>query len=365
MTLGEDGKIPADVMEAASAWFLRVEEDFEEDGTPDAQGRDRLKAELDAWLAADEAHRRAWQLAQRAWSTAGDVLAGAEAAGTPATEQELGEAAPRPPLKTPGGDSQSARVRTSAGVRTPAAWMRRTARPRIAIPAAAAVLLFYFLAPTFSLWMRSDFQTATAETRSLSLDDGSQIVMGAESAVARDLSGDRREIVLLHGEAWFEVAHDETRPFIVTAGDMRITVIGTAFDVAMTDRTFAVALARGSVAVERPGKTPLKKTLESGQRLAIDRKDGAVLITDVDPAFMGGWRSGRLIVQGARLADVVDRVDRYYPGTITLIGWSVADRRVTGVFDLENPHKALRSLVNLYGLSVRKLTPWNTVVSGE
>lgn len=353
MTLGEENKIPADVMAAASAWFLRLEEDFEEDGAPDAAGRDRLRAELDAWLAADEAHRRAWALARRAWSLAGEVPAGAEAADTPATEEGRGE------TKLPSGARQSARPRT------PAAWMRRAATPKFAIPAAAAVLLLCMLVPTLSLWMRSDFQTATAETRNLYLDDGSHIVVGAESAVARDFSGERREFALLRGEAWFQVAHDAARPFIVTAGGMTITVTGTAFDVAMTDRTVAVALARGSVEVERPGKTPLKKTLEPGQRLAIDRKDGAVLITDVDPALMGGWRSGRLIVHGARLSDVVDAVDRYYPGTITLIGRSVADRRVTGVFDLENPHKALRSLVSPYGVSVLKVTPWNTIVSGE
>ena len=347
MTLAEDDKIPADVREAASAWFLRLEEDFEVDGVLDAEGRDRLRAELDAWLAADEAHRRAWALAQHAWSLAGEVPAGAEAADPP------------PRLKTP------LAARQSAEPRTPAAWIRRAATAKCAIPAVAAVLLLWMLAPALSLWMRSDFQTATAETRSLSLDDGSLIVMGAESAVARDFSGGRREVALLRGEAWFQVAHDAARPFIVTAGDMTITVTGTAFDVAMTDRTVAVALARGSVAVERPGTTPLEKTLEPGQRLAIDRQDGAVLITDVDPVLMGGWRSGRLIVHGARLADVVDAVDRYHPGTITLIGRSVADRRVTGVFDLANPEKALRSLVSPYGVSVRKVTPWNTVVSGD
>ncbi len=355
MTLGEDDKIPAEVMETASAWFLRLEEDE----TPDAEGHDRLKAELDAWLAADEAHRRAWELAQRAWFLAGDIPAAAEAVNTPTTEEGRGETDRQPPLKTPLG------ARQSAEPRPPPSWMRQAATPKFAVPAAAAVLLLCLLAPTLSLWMRSDLQTATAETRSLSLDDGSHIVMGAESAVAHDFSDDRREIALLHGEAWFEVARNEIRPFIVTAGDTTITVTGTAFNVAMTDRTIAVALARGSVEVERPGKTPLKTTLEPGQRLAIDRKDGAVLITDVDPALMGSWRSGRLIVHGARLSDVVNTVNRYHPGTITLIGWSVADRRVTGVFDLENPQKALRSLVSPYGVSVRKLTPWNTIVSGE
>ena len=355
MTLGDDDRIPADVMEAASAWFMR----FEEDQAHDAEEHDRLKAELDAWLAADETHRRAWGLAQRAWSLAGDVPVGADVVNMPTVEGVREGTAPLAHRKTPLG------TRRSTQPRIPRAWMRQATTAKFAIPAAAAVLLLFMLAPSLTLWIRSDFQTATAETRNLSLDDGSHIVVGAESAVARDFSGDRREVALLRGEAWFEVAHDETRPFVVTAGDVTITVTGTAFDVTMTDRTIAIALARGSVAVKRSGKASLKKTLEPGQRLAIDRKDGTVLITNVDPDLMGGWRSGRLIVHGARLADVVDRIDRYHPGTITLIGRSIAERRVTGVFDLANPEKALRSLVSPYGVSVRRLTPWNTIVSSQ
>ena len=149
------------------------------------------------------------------------------------------------------------------------------------------------------------------------------------------------------------------------AGKIRCQIVSLPAVGKSESCTAKISIARGSVEVERPGKTPLEKTLEPGQRLAIDRKDGAVLMTDVDPALMGGWRSGRLIVHGARLSDVVDAVDRYHPGTITLIGRSVADRRVTGVFDLENPQKALRSLASLYRVSVRKVTPWNTIVSGD
>ena len=354
MTLGEgeNDKIPADVMEAASAWLLRFEEDFEEDEASNVQEHQRLKAELGAWLAADEAHRLAWELAQRAWSVAEDVRAETDVVNTSTIWQKH----PPPHSKTPLAAGQSAKTQRLA------AWIRRAGTSELAVPAILAMFLLFMLAPTFPLWIQSDFRTSTAATRSFSLDDGSQIVMGAESAVARDFSGERREVALLRGEVWFEVARDQTRPFIITVGAMTISVTGTAFNVAMTDRTIAIALASGSVVIERAGKTPLQKTLKPGQRLAIDREDGAMRITSVDPALMGGWRSGQLIVHGARLADVVDTIDRYYHGAITLIGRSVANRRVTGVFDLDNPEKALKSLVSPYGASTRKLTPWHTVV---
>ena len=329
MTLEADGKIPVDVpidvMETASAWFLRFEE------REDAEAPEALKAEFAAWLAADETHRRAWELARRAWSVAG------EAAASPAV-----------PI-------HSQELRRSTGM----------IRMKYAIPAVAvavAILLFIFT-PTLSVWLRSDVQTATAETRNLSLEDGSQIVIGADSAVARDFSGDRRQVALLRGEAWFKIARDAARSFIVTAGDTTITVTGTDFGVTMTERTLSVALARGSVDIDRPG-TP-KQTLHPGHHLSLDRETGSPRITKADPALMGGWRSGRLIVHGALLSDVVETIDRYYPGTITLIGRSVAKKRVTGVFNLETPEKALRSLVSPYGVSVRNLTPWTAVISGQ
>ena len=321
MTLA-DGKIPVDVMETAAAWLLRFEE-------PRAEAPEALKAEFAAWLAADETHRHAWELAQRAWSVAG------EAAISPAISTNAGK----------------------AGQRTGMIKMR------YAIPAIAAALLLFIFTPTLSVWLRSDVQTATAETRNLSLEDGSQIVVGADSAVTHDFSGDRRRVVLLRGAAWFKIARDAARPFIVTAGDMTVTVTGTDFGVTMTEHTLSVALARGSVEVDRPG--PPKQTLHPGHHLSLDRETGSPRITKADPALMGRWRSGQLIVHCALLSDVVETIDRYYPGTITLIGRSVAEKRVTGVFNLTTPEKALRSLVSPYGVSVRNLTPWTAVIRGQ
>lgn len=327
MTLKANGKIPVDVpvdvMETASAWFLR----FEERG--DAQAPEALKAEFAVWLAADETHRHAWELAQRAWSVAGEAAA------------------------SPAFSTGSRHARRPTGM----------IRMRYAIPAVAAAVLLFILTPTLSVWLRSDVQTATAETRTLLLEDGSQIVVGADSAVAHDFTSDRHRVTLLRGAAWFTIARDAARPFIVTAGDMTVTVTGTDFGVTMTQHTLSVALAQGSVEIDRPG-TP-KKTLHPGHHLSLDRETGSPRITRADPALMGRWRSGQLIVHGALLSDVVETIDRYYPGTITLIGRSVAEKRVTGVFNLTTPEKALRSLVSPYGVSVRNLTPWTAVISGQ
>ena len=66
MTPTADDRIPPHIIEAASAWFVRFK-----DRAPDAAERARLEAEFEAWLAADPAHQRAFELAGRAWALAG------------------------------------------------------------------------------------------------------------------------------------------------------------------------------------------------------------------------------------------------------------------------------------------------------
>jgi transmembrane sensor len=78
-------------------------------------------------------------------------------------------------------------------------------------------------------------ETNVGEHRELSLADGSVIHLNTDSQVSIDFSDTHRDIHLIRGEAHFEVAHDEQRPFIVTAGDNTVTAIGTAFNVQITN----------------------------------------------------------------------------------------------------------------------------------
>ncbi|MBL8264966.1 MAG: FecR domain-containing protein [Steroidobacter sp.] len=81
------------------------------------------------------------------------------------------------------------------------------------------------------------------------MEDGSQLTLGGASTVLADLSETKRTVQLTSGEALFDVAHDPSRPFVVIAGDARITAIGTAFSVRHTGSRIHVAVASGIVAV--------------------------------------------------------------------------------------------------------------------
>lgn len=338
MTMRDEDAVSTDTINQASAWVFRI------NAAPDDTA---TRSELNEWLAADPAHARAWDLARRTWALSGQIQ--------PAFRADWQDVA-RP---------RQAR-RSYRRIFGPSA---KSLRPRIgrklAASAAAVALFLFTFGPGISLWLRSDYATATAENRAVQLEDGSRIMVGASSAIAQQFTARERSVELLKGEAWFDVAHSAERPFTVTAGDMRVTVTGTAFDVAMTERTLSVGLARGSVRVERPGAPPLVRTLSPGQRLDIDRSTGGADLAAVPSATLGTWRQGRLAVQNVALADVVDALDRHYTGTIFVSGDRLADRKVTGVFDLNEPVRAARALVQPYGGQVHQITPWIVILSAQ
>src|SRR5690606_29177130 len=125
-----------------------------------------------------------------------------------------------------------------------------------------------------------------------------------------------------------------------------------------------VSVREGTVEVEgpwRPGAAPVR--LRRGERLAFDRRSVALRRTSIDPEAVAAWRHGRLAVMDAPLAEVVELLDRYQRGSILLVGEALGERRVTGVFDLDDPHRALRALLAPYDGEVRSLTPFLLVAS--
>jgi transmembrane sensor len=332
----DEDAVSADIINQAAAWVFRI------NAAPnDTAARD----ELNAWLVTDPAHAKAWELARRTWALTGQV--------EPIFKADWrANARPRQARRSSrrifGTTSKPARSNT----------LRKTA-----MSAVAAALLLFMFAPGASLWLRADYATATAENRAVQLEDGSRIVVGARSAIAQRFTAQERAVELLRGEAWFDVAHNTRRPFVVTAGDMRVTVTGTAFDVAMTEHTLSVGLARGSVRVERPGAPSFTRELSPGQRLDIDRSSGIADLALVPSSALGTWRQGRLAVQDVALADVVDALDRHYSGTIFVSGDRLLKRKVTGVYDLNDPVRATRALVEPYGGQVRRITPWIMILS--
>ena len=314
-------------MEAAR-WLVALEDD------PDDAD---LRVRIDAWRAADPANESAWR------DTA--YVHGLMAATKP------GDAVPRQ------GDATG-----------PRRDVRQRFRHRIAagVVAAVAAGLFLLFAPGLVVRLQSDQVTAIAEVRSVNLDDGTVVLLGADSAIAVRYQDANRGVRLLKGEAFFQVAPDPRRPFRVVARDVEVTVLGTSFNVRLADDDGAeVEVATGIVQVANAGENPAALLqLEAGDRARLGGtgmiERGLVQADEVAP-----WRHGQIVARDRPMADVIDELRRYYRGMIVVADDALRGRRVTGVYNLGDPKAALSAIVGAHGGSVRQVSPWLLVARGS
>ena len=310
----------------------------------------RLHERFRAWLATSPDHERAWREAERVWNTLGDVPA--EAQTTSSVQRE-----PQPPYRSGRTADRIASTRTAAEPVRPSR-MRWVGGLGAGLLAASLVIAYL---PEISIWLSADYITGTAEVRQIRLEDGSNVYLGAGSALKLAFAPGSRRVSLLAGQAYFEVAPDRARPFTVESGDVETTVLGTAFDVRVLNSGVTVAVEQGRVAVA--GSTGTKTLDELGPgdwtRLTLDGQKE--LGTG---AAAGSWRQGDLIVSDEVIADVVDELRRYYGGKIVLMSGDLARQRVTGVYKLGDPISALRAVAEAHGATVREISPWLVVVYG-
>lgn len=231
--------------------------------------------------------------------------------------------------------------------------------------ATAACLAAIVIVPDLTLRLRADHATGTGEIRSLRLTDGSVVVLAPDSAVRIEDGAASRGVELLKGEAFFEVEPDPRRPFEVAARTVRTTVLGTAFNVRRGEDSATIALKHGRVLVERDSATaPVAETLSAGEFVSVGWTGGTVQ-GRIAPGQVAAWRNGQLIAEDQAMRAVIDRLRGYYGGAIFLTDDALADRPVTGVYNLADPVDALRGIARAHDANVLQITPWILVVSGS
>ena len=301
-------------------WLLRLK------AAPDDKA---LRADFEAWLAQSDRHRKAHRTIEAIWQQAEELPA-------------------------------------ARSMRPPVAPKTRPTPTRMrgfyyAVAAAAACLML-LASPSIRLQLMADHSTGVAELDEVVLNDGSRVTLDAASAIAIDYSAARREVKLLSGRAFFEVASLPERPFVVAASDVNVTVTGTSFSVGVSDMAVSVAVETGKVSVSRHGNE--LAALRIGERLSIG-PDGKADGGSVNPEDVGAWRGRRIIVQEATVREVVEQIGRYMPGIIVFGDREIAERRVTGVIDLRRPVEALHAVVDLRQGKVLQISPYLTVISSR
>lgn len=226
----------------------------------------------------------------------------------------------------------------------------------------AACLCLAF-APDMALRLRAQEMTGAGEVRSVALDDGTRVTLAPDSALSFDIDGKARSAHLLRGRAYFDVAHDEARPFRVMADDTVVTVLGTAFEVDGVSADAAVAVRRGIVAVDYAGHGP-RTLLHRGETVAL-AADGRAERGAVRAERVAGWVEGRMFVKNRPVGEVLDALRPWYGGYMVVRGRGLASRRVTGIYDLRDPEAALSALGKAHPIRVRRITPWLKIVTVE
>jgi transmembrane sensor len=304
-----------------------------------------LRVRFERWLAASSRHARAWADVAYAYDRAGDTR--------PAHASPVRAAEPRPVL--PHGPLRHRPRRHDAPV------PRRG--PRTWIMGAAAAGLAWVAAPTLLLRIQADYRTGAAETRAVTLADGSAARLAPNSAIAITYAANRRQIRLLKGEAWFDVRRDPARPFYVDARGVSTLALGTAFDVRLDRGGVTTELARGGVRmVYGNGAPPVAERLSPGETVRIGF-DGMVRRGHRPAGQIAAWRGRRIIVRDRPVAEVIDALRPWYPGVIVVQGDGFARQRVTGVYDAADPVAALVGLTQTYGGTVTTLSPWIILLS--
>ncbi len=226
--------------------------------------------------------------------------------------------------------------------------------------ATAIGMFLLFAAPAITVRMAADYVTAAGENRTITLADGTVVTLGADSAIAQDLAGRERRVRLLSGEAFFDVTHDAARPFVVEAGGVGVTVLGTAFNVQLTTDAATVELERGAVQIAYENESTL---LSPGEMVAVDRHTGVMAKSAIAREDIAAWRSGHIFVNDATIGSVVEQLQRYHTAWIKVPDGGLASQRVTGLYDLRDPDRALRAIVQPYGGHVREISPYLRVLS--
>lgn len=201
--------------------------------------------------------------------------------------------------------------------------------------------------------------TAVGELLTRTLEDGSIVELNTDSEVRVKYDGGQRNLYLLKGQAIFDVAHNKERPFVVFAGDRRVTALGTTFEVRL-DKAFAqVTLIEGKVSVDEltlsdepvPEKNQKSVELSPGQRfIATAEASQVVELATIETDL--SWRNGRHIFSDEKISVIVDELNRYTERKIIIGDPKIGDLRASANFKIGSTQSLSAALEATFDLSV-------------
>ena len=308
---------------------------------------------LDAWLDAATAHRVAFIRLDVAWRHSGRLKAlgaGLHTDGVPADHSWASRrsgrvGAPTHATRHTPPRSHSHRHATSQQ-RTP---------PRTLVRALAIATLIVLVLTLALGWRhytaveQASYRTAVGEVQEVPLVDGSTATLSSDSQILVTVSRAERHIDLQRGEAFFAVAKDPRRPFVVSANGRRAIAVGTRFAVRREDDAVRVVVIQGVVRLEpqsRPGGSRQPTTLLPAGSVALAGDTGVVVRSEsvLQAREYLSWRNGFLSFHDTPLANAVAEFNRYNTRKIVIGDATIGTMRVGGNFRWANTDAFVRLL---------------------
>jgi transmembrane sensor len=337
------------IEKSAAAWLVR--RDREEWSKAD-------EAEFQTWLSASTAHRLAFIRLQAAWEHAGrlKVLAAGMSSGhalISGDRSAMLKSATSQPRVSRNEDSETRMEAVPEDLRR----FRTPVRRVMGVAAAAA-----FLAATLVVWIAwpnqgTSYRTAIGGMAAISMNDGSTVTLNTNSDIRVALSKTERRVDLEQGEAFFEVAKDPNRPFVVRVGDQRVIAVGTKFSVRRDSNHVRVIVTEGRVRVEHSDlQHPAEVALVSAGGVAVAGVAG-VLVQDKslsDAEERVSWRDGIVVFRETPLSEAVAEFNRYNTRQIYLDDPALGSMRIGGHFRTRNSEGFVRLLADAFPIRVEE-----------
>lgn len=304
-----------DRMAAAADWLVRLH---------DAPGDEALAVAWLQWCEEDPRNLQEFQSAQLVWHAA-----------NPAAPAPMVEVTSLPPRV----------VERQLSRRT---WFGLAATVLIAIGIGSFTLL-----RTAHDELLQSYETPIAGTGSSVLPDGSRVELGADSRITTRYTASQRFISVDAGEAYFLVAKDPARPFLVDAGGMQVTAVGTAFNVRRNRDRVVIAVSEGRVqldAEEQSARTPLL----AGQQAVYNSDSRTVTIAQINAMDVASWRSGVLKYMHEPLGSVAEDLSRYHNKRIVISDARLSAMPFTGTVFSSRIADALKALESVFPLQVQE-----------
>jgi transmembrane sensor len=314
------------ISELAARWAVRASA---------GKLRPHEQRELDSWLAADSRHLGAYVRARAQWVDL-DRLA---ALHGPARGRRRSPVDSR--AVEVGCDPVGGRAGLAPQLKiTPS---KLSMRRLLAAAIAGVGVLGGGLSWTILRNDRERYSSGIGEVRRIALADGSTLLLNTNSEVTVRLTKQRRDVRLFRGEALFEVAHDNSRPFIVQANDTGVRAVGTAFAVRLENAQVDVTVTEGVVEVADLGT--MSGFDQATSRVGVKRvaaHERAIIaparppdVESVAPAEADrrlAWREGMVSFDGELLQTAVSEINRHNRRQIVIDDPSLASMTVVGVF---------------------------------